>query len=124
MVYWVQLPGSAPRVSSPLLAHAKVSEPGQPVPRGGGVWILHGPSGPREGQALAWLLSEILSSEAEGENSSDAGGWASQFTEAVGWASEGSVTESQREWEGQRARHRDRGSETGGRERHKGDRFI
>lgn len=53
-----------------------------------------------EGQAETWPLSEILSREDKGENSSDdvdAGGWAFQFTEPVCWEAEGSVTERESE---------------------------
>lgn len=65
-----------------------------------------------EGQAETWPLSEILSREDKGENSSDdvdAGGWAFQFTQPACWDAEGSVTERVRgSGESQSARHRDR----------------
>ena len=49
------------------------------------------------GQAQVWLLSEILSSEAEGENRSPmaaaTGGWGLKLTEVVGWVGKGCVTD-------------------------------
>lgn len=115
MVCWVQ---SYPDLTPTSSSCQEASEPGQPVPRAGEVCgsalqraAPHG--APSQGQAEVWLLSESPRREAEGESSCAAGGWALPCREATGRGVR--VTESQREWGRQGARHRAGETERGGR---------